>query len=102
MVILSGILFFSFFLTEPSSVLNLNQDDQGVNMTIGAMEVVTDPKPGTSRQLIGKSIFSQLDGIHKDSADLVNFLNPVLSPLRNINRVGKIKKDTWWSIHSSN
>ena len=48
---------FSLFFTEPSSVLNLNQDDQGVNMTIGAMEVVTDPKPGTSRQLIGKSIF---------------------------------------------
>ena len=57
MVILSVKLFFSLFLTEPSSVLNLNQDDQGVNMTIGAMEVVTDPKPGTSRQLIGKSIF---------------------------------------------
>ena len=35
-------------LIEPSSVLNLNQDDQGVNMTIRAMEVVTDPQPGTS------------------------------------------------------
>ena len=35
-------------LIEPSSVLNLNQDDQGVNMTIRAMEVVTDPQPGPS------------------------------------------------------
>ena len=66
-------------LIEPSSVLNLNQDDQGVNMTIGAMEVVTDPQPGTSsssKSFVGPRKLMTID----ETIDLTGHMSPPPAP----------------------
>ena len=66
-------------LIEPSSVLNLNQDDQGVNMTIRAMEVVTDPQPGTSSSSKSLPAARKLMTID-ETIDLTGHMSPPPAP----------------------